>query len=204
VTEIYLASKSPRRHKILQDLGVTFEVIECNFDEALEKNESAEDFITRNTQQKNLLASAMIQEKKLPLKPVLSADTLVRLDDKIFGKPKDEDHAISMLLELSNREHIVSSCICLGEFTKENDSEIHMSYEIVDTVVKMGSISANECKKYWNTGEPKDKAGGYAIQGLGSIFIESITGSYSNVVGLPIRETTKLLKDKKIKFWINK
>ena len=97
MTEIYLASKSPRRHKILHDLGVTFEVIECNFDEALEKNESAEDFITRNTQQKNLLASAMIQEKKLPLKPVLTADTLVRLDDKIFGKPKDEDHAISML-----------------------------------------------------------------------------------------------------------
>ena len=132
----------------------------------------------------------------------MTADTVVSLDDQIFGKHRDEDHCISMLLELSGRFHKVYSCGVIGELVNNNSEEVNLNYEIVESEVLFRQLNAKECQKYWNTGEPSDKAGGYAIQGYGATFIEKIIGSYSNIVGLPIFETCRILESKKISFWL--
>ena len=107
-----------------------------------------------------------------------------------------------MLLELSGRFHKVYSCVVIGELVNNNSEEVNLNYEIVESEVLFRQLNAKECQKYWNTGEPSDKAGGYAIQGYGATFIEKIIGSYSNIVGLPIFETCRILESKKISFWL--
>ena len=164
---------------------------------------SDEDFVIKNTQQKCLAAHAIRQKKKLSNKPILTADTIVAMDDKIFGKPKNKDHAISMLLECSGRKHSVMTCVCLGETDPESDTEVKMMFDIVRTEIQFANLNANQCAKYWETNEPKDKAGAYGIQGYGALFVESLEGSYSNVVGLPIVETCKIFKEKNIGYWLN-
>ena len=201
--DIYLASSSPRRIEILKNLKVNFEILKCDFDESNFTDESPEDFVIKNTQQKCLAAHAVRQKKKLHNKPILTADTIVALDGKIFGKPQSKDHAISMLLEFSGRKHRVMTCICLGETNPQSDIEVKMMFDLVSTEIKFANLTANQCAKYWETEEPKDKAGAYGIQGYGALFVEYLEGSYSNVVGLPIVETCKIFKEKNIGYWLN-
>ena len=201
--DIYLASSSPRRSEILKNLKVNFEILKCDFDESNFTDESPEDFVIKNTQQKCLAAHAIRQKKLLPNKPILTADTIVVMDDKIFGKPQNKDHAIAMLLEFSGRKHSVMTCVCLGETDLQSDADVKMTFDLVRTEIQFVNLSANQCAKYWETNEPKDKAGAYGIQGYGALFVESLEGSYSNVVGLPIVETCKIFKEKNIGYWLN-
>ena len=115
MASIYLASQSPRRKEILESLGVNFKILTCNHKEEVFPNENVLDFVERNTKEKALNALALIQAKKEIILPVLTADTVVSLNNQIFGKPRDKDHCISMLLELSGRSHKVYSCIVIGE-----------------------------------------------------------------------------------------
>jgi septum formation protein len=201
--DIYLASSSPRRTEILKNLKVNFEILKCDFDESNFTDESPEHFVIKNTQQKCLAAHAIRQKKTLPNKPILTADTIVAMDDKIFGKPQNKDHAIAMLLEFSGRKHSVMTCVCLGETDLQSDADVKMTFDLVRTEIQFANLSANQCAKYWETNEPKDKAGAYGIQGYGALFVESLEGSYSNVVGLPIVETCKIFKEKNIGYWLN-
>ena len=202
---IYLASKSPRRNEILKSLKVEFEVLNYRHEESAPfENESAYDFVERNTKEKSLSAFAHLQENQKKILPVLTADTIVSIGDKILGKPENKDHAISMLLELSGQSHEVISCVSLGILDDSESDTVNFNMNIVETKVFMKTLTAYECSKYWDTREPLDKAGSYGIQGIGATFIEKIVGSHSNVVGLPIFETCKILDDLKINYWLSK
>ena len=201
--DIYLASSSPRRSEILKNLKVNFEILKCDFDESNFTDESPEDFVIKNTHQKCVAAHAIRQKKKLSNKPILTADTIVAMDDKIFGKPQNKDHAIAMLLEFSGRRHSVMTCVCLGETESQSNAEVKMMFDLVKTEIQFANLTANQCAKYWETNEPIDKAGAYGIQGYGGLFVESLEGSYSNVVGLPVVETCKIFKEKNIGYWLN-
>ena len=174
---IYLASKSPRRNEILKSLKVEFEVLNYHHEESAPfENESAYDFVERNTKEKSLSAFAYLQENQKKILPVLTADTIVCISDKILGKPENKDHAISMLLELSGQSHEVISCVSLGILDDSELDTVNFSMNIVETKVFMKTLTAYECSKYWETGEPLDKAGSYGIQGIGATFIEKIIG----------------------------
>lgn len=126
--------------------------------------------------------------------PVLAADTTVVVDGKIFGKPRDRAHAIDMLGELAGRAHEVLTAVALAD-------SFGVSGRLSVSTVRFRKISPAECAAYWETGEPCDKAGGYAIQGFGAVFVDSLTGSYSAVMGLPLFETGELLQAAGIQYW---
>ena len=202
---IYLASQSPRRKEILESIKVDFEVLQISYDEDSQKiSESPIEFVERNTKEKALAASALLQSTKKIIKPVLTADTIVHLDGKVYGKPMSEEQGISMLMDLSGQYHSVITSIVVAQIKDKKSEDVDLILNSVETHVLIRSLSANDCKKYWNTGEPLDKAGGYAIQGLGSTFIEKIDGSFSNVVGLPNLETSQLLDQIKVDYWLTK
>jgi septum formation protein len=177
--QLYLASTSPRRREILQSLGVDFEVAMVETDESPAKGESAEDLVLR-------LASGKA-EAATGADYVLGSDTVVVLDDRMLGKPKDEDEAVDMLLALSGRSHTVLTGVALKT---PDGTRLVLS----KTDVRFREIDRDEAIRYWHSGEPRDKAGGYGIQGKGGMFVESINGSYSGVMGLPVFETVELLK----------
>ena len=127
---------------------------------------------------------------------------IISITDNKYAENKDE--AISMLLELSGQSHEVISCVSLGILDDSESDTVNFNMNIVETKVFMKTLTAYECSKYWDTREPLDKAGSYGIQGIGATFIEKIVGSHSNVVGLPIFETCKILDDLKINYWLSK
>ena len=177
--QFYLASTSPRRREILQTLGIDFDVIMVDTDETPIDGESPEELVLRLAIAKaNAAANAEI---------VLAADTVVVLGDRTLGKPRDAGDAIEMLLELSGRSHRVLTGVALKT---ANGTQAVLS----STDVRFREIDQDEAAAYWQSGEPRDKAGAYGIQGLGGLFVESINGSYSGVMGLPVFETVELLK----------
>ena len=147
---IYLASQSPRRKEILESLEVDFEVFPISYNEDPPRdNESPIDYVERNTKDKILAASALLQTANQEIKPILTADTIVNLDGKVYGKPQNEDHGISMLLDLSGQYHSVITCIVIGKFKSKESEEVDLVINSIETQVLMRSLSANECKKYW-------------------------------------------------------
>ena len=181
-SRILLASASPRRRELLAQIGVEFEAFAVAADEIPKLGETPEHYVQRVAAEKSLLA-----QRASPLVlPVLGADTEVVLDGEIFGKPIDFDHARAMLRRLSGREHIVLSDLSfrLGNQHWQAISVSNVTFRV---------IAEAEISAYWQTGEPRDKAGAYAIQGLGAVFIERLEGSFSGVMGLPIFETAELL-----------
>ncbi|TLY77380.1 MAG: septum formation protein Maf, partial [Gammaproteobacteria bacterium] len=126
--------------------------------------------------------------------PVLAADTSVVLDDLIYGKPRDRAEGIAMLGRLSGRTHEVFTAVALAD-------ERGVALRLSASAVRFRKISLAEGAAYWDTGEPRDKAGGYAIQGYGAVFVESLTGSYSGVMGLPLLETAELLRAAGVPYW---
>lgn len=188
--DLILASASPRRTEILQQMGVRHQVQPANIDETPRPNESAVNYVQRMALEK---AQNIISQRS-EIIPVLGADTSVVCDDSIFGKPSDKQQALDMLMALSGRSHQVLSALAVGNVES-------CSVSISITEVTFRQLSKQECLSYWNTGEPQDKAGGYAIQGYGAVFIESIKGSYSGVVGLPIEETFLLLQKYGVPIW---
>ena len=188
--DLILASASPRRTEILQQIGVRHLVQPANIDETPTPNESAVDYVRRMALEK---AQNIIAQSSASI-PVLGADTCVVCDAQIFGKPQDKQQALDMLLALSGRTHQVYTAVAVGN---AEDCAVLVS----TTEVLFRKLSVQECISYWETSEPKDKAGSYAIQGYGAVFVESINGSYSGVVGLPIEQTAKLLDTFGVPIW---
>ncbi len=179
--ELHLASASPRRREILTTLGVRFSYAGEDVDERPRPDEQATDLVVRLAKDK---ARAALGSR--PGATVLGADTIVVLGERIFGKPQSEQQAQEMLAALSGRTHEVLTAVALLY------SEVEQSV-LSCTRVTFRRVSAAEAKAYWECGEPCDKAGGYAIQGRGGVFVEGLQGSYSGVVGLPVFETAALL-----------
>lgn len=185
--QIILASASPRRSQLLTQIGISHTIVQPNIDESPLLNEPPIAYVQRIAAEKSAVVA-----KQLNLSlPILSADTSVIYNDTILGKPDNLAHALDMLHSLSGKSHLVYSALSLRG--REHRQAISISE------VKFRSITDNEIITYWHTGEPCDKAGAYAIQGLGSVFVESITGSYTGVIGLPLFETAQLLAQEGIK-----
>lgn len=188
--DLILASASPRRTEILQQIGVRHQIKPADIDETPRSNESPVDYVQRMAFEKAKHIIALNMETV----PVLGADTCVVCDDKIFGKPAHKDQALEMLAVLSGRSHQVLTAVAMG-----NSERCLLSMSITEVIFRQ--ITMQERQRYWATGEPKDKAGSYAIQGYGAVFIEAIKGSYSGVVGLPIEETSALLHSFGVPIW---
>ena len=192
--EIYLASASPRRHEILSQLGVTHTVLKlppvAGDDEPRLPGESPADYVLRTAREKAQRALeylAHVGHDTLQPRPVLAADTTVILGNEILGKPRDEEHARSMLERLSGTEHEVRTAVVLAQPGLSLDA-------VSITTVRFAALSSEDIALYCASGDPMDKAGGYGIQGLAGLFVEHISGSYSGVMGLPVYETGRLLR----------
>jgi len=181
--QFYLASASPRRKQLLEQLGLRFEVLTVDVDESPKAEESAPDYVLRVAA---LKAQAAIARLGMPSLPVLAADTTVVLDGAILGKPKGREDAIGMLSRLGGRQHQVLSAVALW-------NRGALDTVLCESRVRFRRIDPEEAGAYWDSGEPRDKAGAYGIQGMGAMFVESLEGSYSGVMGLPLFETAALL-----------
>jgi septum formation protein len=181
---VYLASASPRRRELLQQIGVAFRTVGASVDETVVPGEAPLDYVTRLAAAK---AEAGWQMSRDPAQvPVLAADTAVVLDGHILGKPKDRQDAEAMLARLSGRTHQVLTAVALR-------SAQGLRAKVCRSEVTFRPIAAAEARDYWETGESRDKAGAYAIQGRAAVFIADLRGSYSGVMGLPLYETAELL-----------
>jgi len=178
---ITLASSSPRRRELLDQILVSYSVLAVNIDESHIQGESAEKFVMRLA-----LEKAQAGYAKSPVRPALGSDTIVIYEQQILGKPRSRQHAIDMLAMLSGSTHQVMTAvaICNGEteHCMLNTSE-----------VEFAKLTDQQIEAYWLTGEPADKAGAYGIQGIAAQFIKNIKGSYSGIMGLPLYETAQLL-----------
>jgi len=182
-SRLILASESPRRYELLKKVGLDFDVIPSSIEEAFHRKESPKDHVLRLAEAKGLDIA-----NQFPNRWVIAADTIVYVDRSILGKPRDRKEAMEMLRKLSGKEHRVLTGFSVHHLEKGKGDQ-----KAVQTVVKVKPLKPAEMEWYVRTGEPFDKAGGYAIQGIGSFMIESIHGSYTNVVGLPLCELVEML-----------
>lgn len=194
INTVYLASKSPRRRELLSQIGVKHRVLSVDVPEQQEADESPEQYVTRLARDKAMAGWRALQGQGLPLAPVLGADTLGVLHGKVFEKPANADDALAMLQALSGQTHEILSAVALV-------LEDRVAVETVVTEVTFRELGESEIRRYWETGEPADKAGAYGIQGLAAVFVERIVGSYSAVVGLPLTETAQLLEKFGVTIW---
>ena len=186
MTNIVLASASPRRRELLSQVGIPFEVVPGDIDE---ENTELSGTPGQKAEQLAHMKAANVASR-LESGLVLGADTIVVCDDEIFGKPADEEDARRMLMKLGGREHQVITGIALVD---ASSGKARTAHEI--TTVRFSELTGREIDVYIASGEPFDKAGAYAIQGRAAIFVESLDGCYSNVVGLPLRRLYCLLRD---------
>ncbi len=211
-TPIALASSSPRRKELLERLGFQVRVLQSNIDESQVGGELPEDYAKRVARAKVLAAVRRIQATLYTsevearrqfaagatpaavrgdegLRWVLGADTVVVVDDVIFGKPADVQEAREMLSRLSGREHLVITAFCLYDLRRSREG-----IEAVRTVVRFKELTRSEIDAYVSAGESMDKAGAYAVQGVGSYLVEHLQGSYTNVVGLPLCQVVEMME----------
>jgi septum formation protein len=186
---VCLASQSPRRRELLTQLGVPDVGSAADIAVTLRPAERASDYVVRMARAKALA----VRERGMAL-PVLAADTTVVIDELVCGKPADEAAALAMLERLSGRTHQVLTAVALVQGEA-------LSFRLSVSEVRFRQVSRAECLAYWASGEPRDKAGGYAIQGRGAVFIEHLSGSYSGVMGLPLFETAALLRAAGLPCW---
>lgn len=182
MAHIVLASSSPRRKELLQQLGLDFEIYSPDIDESVHENELVHHYVERLAREK---AETVL--KLFPEAIVIAADTSLGLDGQIIGKPESKNHAFEIWKQLSGRWHDVFSGLCVA-------TQQQMLSQVVQTQVEFQRLTTQDMEDYWTTGEPVGKAGGYAIQGIASQYIPQIQGSYSNVVGLPLYEFAQLFK----------
>jgi septum formation protein len=193
---IYLASRSPRRRELLRQIGIDFELLlhrdtplrQMDVEEIPMPDETASDYACRIAKAKATSGWLQLVNRRVPLLPVLAADTVVSLKGQIFGKPQNPAHAEEMLSALSGQTHEVLTAIAMIEGDKVR---VHLS----TSEVRFRNISSREIRNYIATNESSDKAGSYAIQGVAAVFISSFSGSYSGVMGLPLFETARLLEE---------
>lgn len=194
-TKIYLASKSPRRRELLRQIGVEFELLLLRdqtprgpeVSEEVLPGEKPADYVARVTREKAEHSARIMLVRRLPVRPVLAADTTVVIDGRILGKPADAAEAMDMLRQLSGRTHQVLTSVALHQ----NDNTTQIT-QISD--VTLAPLTEDMMRAYCATPEPYDKAGGYGIQGMAAVFVERIAGSYTGIMGLPLHETAQLLK----------
>ncbi|MEW6760727.1 MAG: Maf family protein [Pseudomonadota bacterium] len=194
--KIYLASKSPRRRELLRQVGVEFELLMLRSDPARGAVDVSEDvlpgedpqvYVARVAREKGAFAWNILQQRRQPLRPILTADTTVTIDGEILGKPADNQEAIAMLERLSGRTHQVLTSVAIhAERVAEQITQV--------SNVRFAALSPAQIRAYCATTEPYDKAGGYGIQGLAALFVEHIEGSHSGIMGLPLFETATLLR----------
>lgn len=182
---LILASASPRRQGYFQDLGLEYRVHPADIDEELLPEEKPQDFVRRMAAEK----AALVMEL-YPGSWIVAADTVVNLAGSVLGKPKDGTDAVSMLMQLSGKEHWVQTGICLA-----CRQEGIVAVQSVHTRVVFSPFSERTARAYVATGEPLDKAGSYGIQGQGAFLVKEVRGSYSNVVGLPLCELLVMLEE---------
>ena len=188
--QLVLASASPRRAELLRALGLEFIVDAARIDERRNDGERPEALARRLAIEK----ATVVARRRDAALPVLGADTVVVLDGRSLDKPADRDDAIAMLLALSARTHEVVTAVAVARGDR-------VESEISSSRVTFRSIEHDEARAYWATGEPRDKAGGYGIQGVGGIFVRHVEGSYSGIVGLPVAPTESLLRAFGVNTW---
>ena len=180
--QLILASASPRRRALLDQIGVRYQAMAANISEIPGSNETPEGYVLRIAEEKSLC----VLNQPVPPLPVLAADTEVLLDGEIFGKPEGPDKAYAMLKRLSGRSHEVLTGISVR-------NALHHESRLIRSLVTFRPLEDFEIRAYIRSGEPFGKAGGYAIQGLGALFVSRLEGSFSGVMGLPLEETGQLL-----------
>jgi len=193
--KIYLASKSPRRRELLRQIGVEYELLLLRdhsprgpeVSEEVLPGEEPRAYVERVTREKADFAAKVMLMRRLPVRPVLAADTTVVIDGQILAKPADTAEAMDMLRRLSGRTHQVLTSVALHQ--DQNTTQLTQVSEVT-----FASLTEDQMRAYCATSEPYDKAGGYGIQGLAAVFIERIAGSYTGIMGLPLHETAKLLE----------
>ena len=193
-SRIYLASRSPRRRELLQQIGIAFESLllredlrrGADFDEAPVAGESPVDYVHRVARAKAEAGWCRIANRRLPPHPVLAADTTVVLDGALIGKPADARCAQQILQHLSGRTHQVMTAVAVAR-------EARVESALSISAVEFRVLTDGEIRRYVASGEPLDKAGAYAIQGRAAVFVRTISGSYSGIMGLPLFETAELL-----------
>ena len=191
---IYLASRSARRRDLLKQMGVNFEMLllregpgrGADFDEAQLPGETPRDYVVRVARLKADAGWDRLEQRRLMRHPVLAADTTVALGNSILSKPVDREDAVAMLKLLSGSTHQVYTAVAVKFYDSVKET-------LSVTEVRIRELTDDEIRRYVSSGDPLDKAGAYGIQGKASMFIESINGSYSGVVGLPVFETAQLL-----------
>lgn len=188
---LYLASTSPRRRELLEQLGLPFAALDIAIDESRRPQEPVASYVERMAKEKAEAGLLMLADAADAL--VLAADTVVALEDELLEKPSSREQAAAMLRRLSGRSHVVMTAFAL----KTADS---IRVQRVSTTVFFRNVLEREIDWYWQTGEQQDKAGGYAIQGKGGLFVSSIAGSYTNVVGLPMTEVVTALREAGLDF----
>jgi septum formation protein len=181
--DLYLASGSPRRRELLTQMGIQYQVVQAPIDETPLPKELPREYVQRLALAKALAGRAVATTAH----PVLGADTTVVLDDTLLGKPHDIHAGLAMLRQLSGRAHTVLTAVALAAA-----DQAHMRLNVSRVIFR--PLSEAEIVAYWHSGEPQDKAGGYAVQGRAAAFIERIEGSYSGIMGLPLFETCELLQ----------
>jgi septum formation protein len=187
---VCLASMSPRRRELLHQIGVPHTVVAAHVDESHLPAEAPADYVARLAR----LKATTVRQRGEAL-PVLAADTTVVLQGSIFGKPADRAEGLAMLTALAGRTHQVLTAVVLA-------TERHITVRVNCSAVRFRNMERAEIEAYWETGEPRDKAGGYAIQGYGAVFVEALSGSYSGVMGLPLFETAELLREAGVRCWM--
>ena len=191
---IYLASRSARRRDLLKQMGVNFEMLllregsgrDADFDETVLTNEMPHEYVVRVARLKAEAGWLRLEQRRLMRHPVLAGDTTVAFNSTVLAKPKDREEAVAMLKRLSGGSHQVHTAVAV----RFHDTLVEA---LSTTEVRLRVLSDDEIRRYVASGDPMDKAGAYGIQGKASMFIESINGSYSGVVGLPMFETSQLL-----------
>ena len=186
--QLFLASASPRRAALLRQIGVDIVPAPApNIDETPTLTEHPVDYVCRMAREKSLASNALHG-------PTLTADTTVHFQGEIFGKPSDLEHAFDMLNVLAGQQHAVTSAVCV-----RNGDALQLRHST--TLVTFRPLSDQQIRRYLATGESMDKAGGYGIQGMGGALVQGISGSYTNVVGLPLEETVVLLEHFAVPYW---
>ena len=193
---IHLASRSPRRRELLTQIGVRFDLLlfraapreDAEVSEDWLPGETPEAYVQRVARAKAMFGASLIAQRAIVARPVLAADTTLDFDGEVIGKPRDEDDAAAILARLSGRGHRVLTAIAMARNER-------VEHRLSISEVRFRELTAEEIRRYVQSGEPMDKAGAYGIQGRAAMFIEDIRGSHSGIVGLPLCETTLLLRE---------
>ncbi|MDH5184110.1 MAG: Maf-like protein [Gammaproteobacteria bacterium] len=186
---LFLASSSPRRRELLAQIGVPFEVLSPDIPEHVLPAESPQEYVCRLAEEKARAGLSLLSaDTSTDTILLLGSDTSVVVDGVILGKPQDRNDGLQMLAQLSGRSHQVMTAVSLLNNHARQETQLSVSE------VRFRRLGRDEIERYWLSGEPADKSGGYAVQGLGAVFIEQLSGSYSAVMGLPLFETALLLE----------